>query len=96
MNPILSVVAGAIAATLISVAVQQAIAQTGAAGRDCFHVAYANQGAVPATAIKWNSCTGDSWLMLKVALPEKQGKPNGFLWEWLVVPTDTNYATSPN
>jgi len=35
------------------------------ASAECFHVSYASQGDRPASAMRWNSCTGETWLLLE-------------------------------
>jgi uncharacterized membrane protein len=84
----------AVMAVVTSLPATQATAQTHASDSDCYHVSYANQGALPGTAIKWNSCTGETWLLLEVSMVDAHGKRVGGAWEWLVVPTSKETATS--
>jgi hypothetical protein len=51
----------------------------------CLHVSFSRQGASPGTAIRWNGCTGDSWVLLYTA------HPNGnHAWTWHPVPGSDN------
>jgi hypothetical protein len=65
-------------------------------GPGCFHISYANQGAAPATAIRWNSCTGETWLLLKQGTTDKDGKPDGSVWGWFPIIISKSIASSPN
>jgi hypothetical protein len=82
-------VAAAIAAAMIG----SAGAQTAGAG--CFHVSYANQGDIPATAIRWNSCNGETWLLLKESETDKDGKVTGSVWGWFPILVSKVFADSP-
>ena len=64
-------------------------------GSGCFHVAIANQGSQPNTAIRWNSCTGQSWLLLRAPMTDKNGKATGSMWAWFPVPISDAPANSP-
>ena len=55
----------------------------------CWHVIYANQGDIPATALRWNSCTGETWLLLEEEDVNKQGVRTGSHWYWFPVPVTT-------
>ena len=72
----------------------RAVAQTHGAETGCFHVSYANTGALPGTAILWNSCTGETWLLLQEAMVGKDGKRDGAVWEWFPVIFSKKIATS--
>lgn len=63
---------------------------------DCFHVSYANQGDFPATAMRWNSCTGETWLLLRSPDTDKDGKPDGATFGWFPVILNKIPATSAN
>ena len=61
----------------------------------CFHVSIANQGSQPNTAVRWNSCTGQSWLLLRAPVTDKSGKASGSVWAWFPVPVSDAPATAP-
>ena len=59
----------------------------------CFHVSYASQGVLPATAMRWNSCTGETWLLLEQDVEDAGGKRTGGMWGWFPVIVQTDVAT---
>jgi hypothetical protein len=59
----------------------------------CFRVAYANTGTVPATAIRWNKCTGETWLLLESDHFDSDGKRDGGEWHWHPIPVSTEAAS---
>ena len=77
--------------TLLAIAVLAAgglTASAQTAGPGCFHV---EQGT---PAIRWNSCTGETWLLLRMAVTDKDGKPDGSQWGWFPVIVSKAPATS--
>jgi len=58
----------------------------------CFHVSFASQNTSPVTTpIRWNSCTGETWVLLKRVFDNdgpKDKDPSGSPWSWVVIPTD--------
>ena len=60
----------------------------------CWHVSYANQGDIPATAMRWNSCTGETWILLQVPEFDKKGARKGAQWYWFPVPITTVPASA--
>lgn len=71
-------------------------AQSAPTSRECYHVAYASQGVIPATAMRWNSCTGETWLLLSAPLYDQKGARTGSFWGWFPVAISKDIATSPN
>ena len=89
------------AIVLVSMAMTAAdtAAQTNAPDHGCFHVSFASQSTSPVvTPIKWNSCTGETWILLKrvfVNDKPKDGDPSGSPWSWEVIPTDPKQSGQP-
>lgn len=59
----------------------------------CFHVSFSRQGASPGTAIRWNGCTGETWLLLESDHFDSVGKRDGGLWHWHPVPVSPENAS---
>lgn len=60
--------------------------------RECFRVSGGMSGG-PA-AIRWNTCTGESWLLLREDNVDTSGKRDGSVWRWFPVEISKAPATS--
>ena len=82
----------AIVASVVMMTAAGSSAQTNAADHGCWHVSFASQSnSATTTPIKWNSCTGETWILLQrvfVNDKPKDGDPSGSPWSWVVIPTD--------
>jgi hypothetical protein len=49
----------------------------------CWEIVSGTKDAAPYTALLLNKCTGNTWLLIRTGLADKQGKPtDSWIWRW--------------